>query len=205
MNARQELELLKDFVMHRVEQWLQQGDDRTASEFAALAGINKGWVTSLRQGARFGEDTLVSILGVFGLSLQKALQLAMEWNETRPVEKRVTSESPRLQAAIESLRREGITLSSGVRRIAIMTLDHSGDRSRDAWIELLRGFVEADIATGGIEVRVEKADASVQEVRRKRVRQTRPSYDDHHVAARHSTPANRPKAKVLPPKSEQSK
>jgi len=175
MQARDELSLIKEYLLHLVEDWLAV-PNRTARDLAAKSGVSAGWLSSMRAGEEMGEEKTLDLLDFFGLSLLDAMEKAAAWSRSRPRPRALRSESEHLRAAIQILRDHGLDVSPAMRRVAIGVLEREGDKSVPLWERTLRVLSEVDRA-GGLGQRVDREEHTARKVQSTRRGQRRVAFD----------------------------
>jgi len=135
-----ELEVLKEYLRARAEEWVAGGKGRTRKDFAEESGVSASHVSNVLNGHNPSDDVLIRWLAFLGLGWEEAFRLSAEWQKTRPKKREpVTAMSPDLKAAFDSVSREpGPPLSPSVRDTALQMLRDDGDLKVDEWAQTLR-------------------------------------------------------------------
>jgi hypothetical protein len=175
MQARDEMALIKQFLLHLVEDWLAH-PNRTARDLASKSGVSAGWLSSMRAGEEMGEEKTFDLLDFFGMGLVEALAKATAWSKARPKSRALRVESEHLLSAIQLLRDGGIDVSSAMRRVATGVLEREGDKSTALWVRTLSVLAEVERA-GGLGQRVDREDHTARKATVTRRGQRRVSFD----------------------------
>lgn len=125
--------------------------DRQAQDFARLAHISPGHLSGLRRGGGFSDAALAGILEALGLGLEEGVHEAIAWAKTQPKPKVASSKN--LQIAIESVERDGTTVSPVVRETVQEMLETGAAMELDRWVQTIRALCAVD-ATGRLRKRM---------------------------------------------------